>query len=74
VDTLLHEMAHAADFLETGAVGHGPGWRRWARRVGCDPRAVCLGSVRARRVRSGQVRRVPALPVGWRSAARGEGG
>lgn len=39
LDTLLHEMAHAADWLVDGRAGHGPSWRGWARRVGCQPRA-----------------------------------
>jgi hypothetical protein len=38
-DVLLHEMAHAADWLVDGRAGHGPTWRAWARRVGCHPRA-----------------------------------
>ncbi len=37
IDTLLHEMAHVADYLETGHLGHGGSWRAWARRVGCRP-------------------------------------
>jgi len=45
-ETLLHEMAHAADYLETGAVGHGPGWQAWALRVGCEPRACTRRPVR----------------------------
>ncbi len=39
-DTMLHEMAHAEAWLEHGHRGHGPVWRRIARRVGCRPRAV----------------------------------
>ena len=39
-DTLLHEMAHAEAWLRHGHRGHGPVWRRVARRVGCRPRAV----------------------------------
>jgi len=38
-DTLLHEMAHAADWLIQGGRGHGPTWKAWALRVGCEPRA-----------------------------------
>lgn len=38
-DVLLHEMAHAADWLVDGRAGHGPTWKAWARRVGCHPRA-----------------------------------
>jgi len=35
--TLLHEMAHAADWLIDGGKGHGPSWKAWARRVGISP-------------------------------------
>lgn len=38
-DVLLHEMAHAADWLVDGRAGHGPTWKAWARRVGCHPMA-----------------------------------
>jgi hypothetical protein len=48
MDTLLHEMAHAAAYLYEGDAGHGPAWRRWARRVGCDPRARWDGALQAR--------------------------
>lgn len=53
-DVLLHEMAHAADWLVDGRAGHGPTWKAWARRVGCTPRActdlpVRGGAVRGRR-------------------------
>lgn len=47
-ETLVHEMAHAADLLEHGNVGHGPTWRRIALRAGCDPRATRYGSIRRR--------------------------
>lgn len=39
VDTLLHEMAHAADWLLDGGRGHGPTWKAWARRGGCEAKA-----------------------------------
>lgn len=39
LDTLLHEMAHAADWLVDGRAGHGATWRAWARRAGCQPTA-----------------------------------
>ncbi len=48
VDTLLHEMAHAAAYLYDGDAGHGPAWQRWARRVGCDARARWDGAIHAR--------------------------
>jgi len=49
VDTLLHEMAHAAAYLYDGDAGHGPAWRRWARRVGCDARACSDALIQPRR-------------------------
>ncbi len=36
-DTLLHEIAHAVHFLETGKTGHDNGWKEVATRVGCAP-------------------------------------
>ena len=36
-DTLLHEIAHAIHFRETGRMGHNNGWKEVARRVGCAP-------------------------------------
>jgi hypothetical protein len=58
-DTLLHEMAHAADWLVDGGRGHGPSWKAWARRVGCRERA-CTRMPLVRRARPGvAVRRVP---------------
>lgn len=66
LDTLLHEMAHAADYLASGHTGHGESWRLWARHVGCDDRACCHMPIRRRRRRSDEVTRVPPLPEGWR--------
>jgi hypothetical protein len=66
LDTLLHEMAHAADYLYHGETGHGESWRRWARRAGCDDRALCHARIRRRRRRADPVTRVPTLPLGWR--------
>ena len=62
IDTLLHEMAHAADYLLTGHRGHGRSWRDWARRVGCRPGRLYDRPVRARRRRAAAVTRVPPLP------------
>lgn len=39
-DTVLHEMAHAEAWLIHGHRGHGAEWKRIARRVGCQARAV----------------------------------
>lgn len=65
LDTLVHEMAHAADWLFDGEVGHGSTWRRWARIAGCE--ATACADVRIRRRRRGaRVTRVPPLPLGAR--------
>ena len=66
-DTLLHEMAHVADWLESGERGHGASWRAWARRAGCQPTRLYERPVRYRRNRRLLVSRVPPLP----SAIRG---
>ncbi len=62
VDTLLHEMAHAADYLLTGARGHGRSWREWAVTVGCTPEMTYARPVRRRKRRRDLVTRVPPLP------------
>lgn len=62
VETLLHEMAHAADWIGSGGLGHGPSWKAWARRVGCSPRARCTGPLRRRRRHGEVVDGVPASP------------
>ena len=67
VDTLLHEMAHVADYLESGNRGHGPSWRAWARRVGCRPTTLYDRPVTFRRNRRASVNRVPPLPPALRS-------
>lgn len=67
IDTLLHEMAHAVDFLETGNRGHGPSWRAWARRVGCRPTRLHDRPVSNRRRRRDPVSRVPPLPMALRA-------
>ncbi len=72
IDTLLHEMAHAANYLVEGEVGHGPRWRAWARRVGCRDRATCSAPIHRRQSRAPS-RRVPPLPPGWRSGGEKDG-
>jgi hypothetical protein len=67
VDTLLHEMAHAADYLESGNRGHGDSWRVWARRVGARPDRIYEKPVVRRRRRRTRVTRVPPLPFPLRS-------
>jgi SprT-like family protein len=62
MDTLLHEMAHAADYLESGGRGHGASWKGWACRVGCRPTTLYHRPVRFRHRRSETVTRVPPLP------------
>jgi len=63
-DTLLHEMAHIADWLESGERGHGASWRAWALRAGCQPTRLYERPVRYRRNRRQSVSRVPPLPLG----------
>lgn len=62
IDTLLHEMAHAADYLESGNRGHGPSWRAWAVAVGCKPSTLYDRPVRFRKDRRTVTGRVPPLP------------
>lgn len=65
LDTLVHEMAHVADWLIDGEVGHGPTWRRWAGRAGCEARACTSRRIIHRR-RGQSVTRVPPLPLAAR--------
>lgn len=58
-ETLVHEMAHVADLMENGKVGHGPTWRRIALQVGCEPRALSHGTIKRRRRGSAPSTRVP---------------
>ena len=66
VDTLLHEMAHVADYLNSGNRSHGPSWRVWAVRVGCRPTTLYDRPVASRRRRGDRVTRVPPLPEALR--------
>jgi hypothetical protein len=70
VDTLLHEMAHAADYLLSGQRGHGKSWRMWARRAGCRPERLYDRPVRRRRRKNLSVTRVPPLPAALASLER----
>ena len=63
LDTLLHEMAHVADYLESGNQGHGESWRAWARRVGARPHRIYEKPFARRRRRRARVTRVPPLPA-----------
>ena len=62
LDTLVHEMAHAAAWLFNGGADHGPSWHRWARHAGCRETVRSSSPIlrRARGVR--RVTRVPRLP------------
>ena len=42
-DTLLHEVAHAVHYLETGKTNHDNGWKEIAYRVGCEPKRCATG-------------------------------
>lgn len=42
-DTLLHEIAHALHFLEAGKTNHSNGWKKYALRVGCEPKRCATG-------------------------------
>lgn len=64
LDTMLHEMAHAADYLRNGNLDHGPSWRRIAMQAGCEPVPCTYRPVRRRRKGTSAVRRVPRLPAG----------
>ena len=69
LDTLLHEMAHAADWLFDGGEGHSATWQRWAKRAGCQIVTCTATPIVQRLDRSVRIRRVPPLPLGARSAA-----
>jgi len=66
VDTLLHEMAHAADYLVDGNRDHGKTWREWALRAGCTPETLYDRPVHRRARRRDAVDRVPPLPCALR--------
>ena len=66
IDTLLHEMAHAADYLVHGNRDHGRTWREWATRVGCTPETLYDRPVHRRARRRDAVDRLPPLPSALR--------
>ncbi len=37
-DTLLHEIAHAVQYIQTGFSNHGREWQDIAKKVGCSPK------------------------------------
>lgn len=69
MDTLLHEMAHVADYLFDGELGHGPSWKKWARHAGCRAETRYERPVVRRRRRQEDVTRVPPLPPALRRPA-----
>ena len=69
IDTLLHEMAHAADYLFDGHAGHGRSWKAWAVRVGCRAQTRHDRPLPQRRRRGERVERVPPLPGALKQAA-----
>ena len=69
VDTLVHEMAHAADWIFDGKIGHGPTWKAWAERAGCEAKACTRRRIRRRKRGERTVERVPKLPRGARPDA-----
>jgi hypothetical protein len=69
MDTLLHEMAHVADYLFDGNYGHGDSWKKWARHAGCRAETKYDRPVVRRRRRKEPVTRVPPLPLALRRRA-----
>jgi hypothetical protein len=59
-------MAHVANYLFDGEVGHRRRWRDWARSAGCNERATCAAPIQPREHRRALPTRVPRLPSGWR--------
>lgn len=37
-DTLLHEIAHALQFIKSGKTNHNEDWKKIALKVGCEPK------------------------------------
>lgn len=40
LDTVRHEVAHACDHMYDGGSNHGPSWKKWAVKLGTDPKAT----------------------------------
>ncbi len=68
-DTLIHEMAHVADYLFDGVVGHGTTWRAWARFAGCRVETRYDRPFVRRRRAEEPTTRVPPLPPGLLATA-----
>ncbi|MEJ2205863.1 MAG: SprT family zinc-dependent metalloprotease [Gemmatimonadota bacterium] len=73
LDTLLHEMAHVADYLTSGNYGHGSTWKAWARKVGCRAETIYDRPVVHRPRRDQSVTRVPPLPPALLARAARDG-
>jgi hypothetical protein len=69
IDTLVHEMAHVADWLFGGRLDHGPAWRAWARYAGCQESTRADEPIRRRGRGVQHVTRVPRLPEAARAKA-----
>lgn len=69
MDTLLHEMAHVADYMFDGNHGHGATWKAWARHAGCRAETKYDRPVVRRRRRKQRITRVPPLPLALRRRA-----
>lgn len=69
LDTMVHEMAHAADYLFNGKAGHGRSWKDWAEYAGCEATACTYRRIRRRRKGLTTVERVPSLPRAAREMA-----
>lgn len=40
LDTVKHEVAHALAYIKDGHCGHGKPWKKWAVKLGANPRAT----------------------------------
>ncbi|MSR22957.1 MAG: hypothetical protein EXR92_05360, partial [Gemmatimonadetes bacterium] len=69
IDTIVHEMAHVADWLFNGELGHGSSWRGWAEYAGCKESACTEETLRRRSRGVTRVTRVPRLPGAARELA-----
>jgi predicted SprT family Zn-dependent metalloprotease len=45
LDTILHEIAHAIHFEETGDSDHSEGWKRVCVRIGANPKRLNTNAV-----------------------------
>lgn len=45
MDTILHEIAHALEFVRHGTSGHGPKWKAICVEVGAKPLRLCSAKI-----------------------------